>query len=348
VLSKFSFLLQKRKIILKNQKHLMKKTVLTIISIVAANFLFAQSIAPNAIIIKSIAKPKQQNSQMSVMVLDTLDQYYQRATSFYIYGSLDGGYVYGTGLYTGLPLSDETACHYDGIGNATVTELLLYAAAKHIVGTADSITAKVYTVNADTSANATLGTANLSLDDLDTTGMLTSIPITASISSAFLVSVAYAGIDDTFGLVSSDPSMGDGAGEKRARQLLSSSFGSNWIAIDDLYGGQLDCDVMMIPVVDITSGMTEFDTKAFSLKPVYPSPANDHITLDYSLKNNTDAVSYVIFDKAGKAIISKTFADQNTGTHSSDINISALSAGSYYLTFKAGETSVTQKFVKVR
>ncbi|HKR05882.1 MAG TPA: T9SS type A sorting domain-containing protein [Bacteroidia bacterium] len=322
----------------------MKKNLLTLTFSCATAVIWAQS-AMVPVFQKSmnIAKIPDQNSIQSI---DTLSQYFDRATSFVLYGVQTGGYIFGTGFFNGNMISDETACHFDGIGNATVTEVLLWCGSKEVIGTADNLAVNIYSVNTDTSANTLLGTAALTTNDLDTTNAFTSVLINAPITSSFLASFAYAGIDDTLGLVCSDPTMNDGAGEKRARYKLSTAFGGGWTSISDLYTGGIDADVMIIPIVDVASGVQQFEAKDFSLKPVYPSPASDNITLDYTLHGNV-IPSFFIMDKSGRILQSEKLNGQQ-GKAVYSINISELAAGTYYLTFHAGATSLTQKFSVIK
>jgi hypothetical protein len=327
------------------KKQKMKKNLLTLTFIGMASAVFAQP-ALTPVLYKNVtaAKAATQNSMMSA---DTLSQYYDRATSFVIYGVQSGGYIFGTGFYNGLPISDETACHYDGIGNATVTEVLLWCGYKSITGGGgDNIAVNIYSVNPDSSANALLGTGALTTIDLDTTGNFTSVMVNAPITSDFLATIAYAGINDTFGLVCSDPLMGDGAGEKRARYMLSSSLGGGWTAISDLFTGGIDADVMIIPIVDVSTGMEQFENAAFTLKPVYPSPATNAINLDYTMLENVTP-SFSIMDKNGKIAVAGTLeGKQGSSVHT--IDTSNLAAGIYYITFRAGTKSLTQKFTVVK
>jgi hypothetical protein len=323
----------------------MKKNLLALTFICMASAVFAQPVlTPVRYKNVTAAKPGSQNS---FLIADTLTQYYDRATSFLIYGVQSGGYIFGTGFYNGLPISDETACHYDGIGNANVTEVLLWCGYKHIAGGGgDNIAVNVYSINPDTSANALLGTGPLNTIDLDTTGNFTSVMVNAPITSDFLVSVAYGGINDTFGLVCSDPTMGDGAGEKRARYMLNASLGGGWTAISDLFTGGIDADVMIIPIVDAPSGVEQFENAAFTLKPVYPSPATKYINLEYTLRENVTP-AFSIMDRSGK-VAAAGMLDGQKGSSVHTIDISNLAAGVYYITFRASTKSLTQKFTVVK
>src|ERR1044071_1299147 len=88
-------------------------------------------------------------SEVHTLVFDTLTQYYDRAHDFLVLYSGVAGYVYGTAFYTDTagklaPISDATGCHYDDVGSANITEVLLWAGDKVIVGTPDSIAVRVY------------------------------------------------------------------------------------------------------------------------------------------------------------------------------------------------------------
>jgi serine protease AprX len=72
---------------------------------------------------------------------------------------------------------------------------------------------------------------------------------------------------------------------------------------------------------------------------IYPNPAND--VLNFDIKNNVQLSTVNIHDISGKEVYRNTNA-LNTST----INISDLSSGVYFVTFKSDKNSVTKKFIK--
>lgn len=72
---------------------------------------------------------------------------------------------------------------------------------------------------------------------------------------------------------------------------------------------------------------------------IYPNPANS--VLNFEVKNNADISAISINDISGKEV----FRNLNAGNLSS-IDVSNLSSGVYFVTFKSERNSVTKKFIK--
>ncbi len=286
---------------------------------------------------------------------DTIDVYILRATSGTFYQSLDGGYIFGTSYYYDgssgqyFPVSDETGIGFDAIGNANVTDILFWAGAKQITGNADSITGKVYAVGVDSMPTTLLGSGRMSMLDVDTalTGAaFTDIAITngsANITSSFFISIAYAGNDDTLGLVSTGA--GDGMLEKRVRLKASPEFGGTWIRMGELYPF-LDVDLFYAPVVTLSGvGVDEhFTLSDATLDAVYPTIATSEIHFDYSL-NSSSSVSYYLFDMRGKKYFEQNKEQQGQGAYSQSFDVSKLANGNYFLSVNINGKTVTQKVV---
>lgn len=291
-------------------------------------------------------------------VTDTVDVYILRATGGTFYQSQDGGYIFGTSYYydgstmTYYPVSDETGIGFDAIGNATVTDILFWAGSKYITGTPEDITGKIYSAGPDSMPTTMLASGTMSIQDVDTSlsvPAFTDLPITsgtANITSSFFVSLAYAGNDDTLGLVSTGA--GDGMMEKRIRLKASQFFGGTWIRMGELYP-LLDVDLFFAPIVTLTGvGVDEhFMLKNAALSAVYPSVAASEIHLDYTLKDNS-TVSYYLFDLKGKKYAELKDEQQHKGSYSQSFDVSNLAAGNYYVTVNINGNTVTQKFLVAR
>lgn len=333
----------------------MKKIYLTGLSIFAGFSLFAQGLVP---VLSENFKLAKTPSLPSVQSVDTLFQYLDRASSATIYSSTDGGYVFGTSYVfdtatqSYFPVTDETGMHYDAVANSSVTEILFWAGKSIINGTAENITGNVYTVGTDSMPVNLISNGSISMNDVLGSNTLawTSVPVNPPANTSgnpFFVSIGYAGVDDTLGIVSSNAVNGDGLGEKRIRQLANSNFGGAWARMGELYNF-LDLDVFIIPIVDITSGVSDhFQINQTALKAVYPSPSKDFITVDYTLGKTAD-ISYKLFDATGKNIIEYKKVKTASGHYSESIDVSQCKAGKYYLTFVSNGVPVTQKVVIVK
>lgn len=75
----------------------------------------------------------------------------------------------------------------------------------------------------------------------------------------------------------------------------------------------------------------------------YPNPADNSITLAYSINEST-LVSIDIFDLLGNKVESvSTGAQLGTGTHTQTIKTSAYANGVYLVSIKAGESVITKR-----
>ncbi|MCX6273697.1 MAG: hypothetical protein NTV09_00625 [Bacteroidetes bacterium] len=165
----------------------MKKIFLILLVLAAGSSSFAQSVNPKAVLDKSI-EVNLSSTQMSLLTLDTLDQYYTRASNLTLYKSQDGGYVLGPALYylgggNIVPISKATASHFDGIGNAIIVEAWFIVGAKNIVGTADDVSVKIYDAGTDSVPTTLLDSVNLNVADMDTANGITVVPMAANITS---------------------------------------------------------------------------------------------------------------------------------------------------------------------
>jgi len=289
-----------------------------------------------------------------VLLTDTvISKYADRANAAYLYQGQapDLGYIFGTYYFFNNPnyfaVTAESGIGFDAVMDANIIDVLFWAGKKYINGNADSITMKIYSTGADSMPVSLLASGRMSMADVDTSSIastFTDIPITngtANIASPFLVSLSYEGNDDTLGLFTSGP--GNGLNEKRIRQLTTIDFGSMWIRSGDLFTFT-DVDLFFIPVATINSVGTNdfFSFDNASLMPIYPSPANDLIHMDYTLKNNS-AFSYCFFDLRGKKYFEQKSEQQHAGSYSEAFDVSKLASGNYYLSVTINGKTVTQK-----
>jgi hypothetical protein len=324
----------------------------TLISISLSLFAQSLSVKMNSRQPASIARVVSPEGLLSVT--DTADIYILRATGGTFYGAQGGGYVFGTSyLYDTstaayYPVTDETGIEFDGIGNATVTDLLFWAGAKTITGSTDDITGKVYNVGTDSMPTTLVGSGTMNMADVDTSlaaPAFTDLVISggANVTAAFFVSIDYAGIDDTIGFVSTGA--GDGNMEKRIRQKASPDFLGAWGRMGDLYPF-LDVDLFWAPVYTTTGTGVDnhFTLSGATLEAVYPTLASSEIHLDYTLKENS-TVGYCMFDLRGKKYFELKSEQQHAGSYSQTFDVSNLAGGNYFLGVSINGSHITQKVV---
>ena len=106
----------------------------------------------------------------------------------------------------------------------------------------------------------------------------------------------------------------------------------------------IDPAAIMIRLSDEPSslGLAE-KTDNFGLN-VYPNPANDKVTVDFRLNNET-AVNMTVTDLTGKVVYTSSLGSKAAGAHSVSINTATLTNGVYMINFGANNAVSTQKLV---
>lgn len=321
----------------------MKKQLLAVsLLVVAAGSASAQqaitTMTPRTIGASNIGNPSVLN------VIDTIDTYLQRATAFYTLTAGSSGYVLGTSNIT-----TETACHYTTVGNARVTELMVFFGEKVIMGNADMLTGKVYAAGTDSMPTTTLGTGQVSMSNVDTAGFPTFIPITSPTfhNGDFLVSIEYGTIDDSVMIFSTNPlttSGGpDGAGEKRCRQ--NTTLG--WLRAAEIWtigGNAYDADAMILPIVDIQTGIgNTASMNGFTLSAAYPSPATDVVNFNFGISTSQE-VNLVVYNQLGQTVAEQNLGQLAAGKHTHQLNSNELPAGNYFFVLTGENGRIGSKF----
>lgn len=287
--------------------------------------------------------------------IDTIDNYFLRATNIVTPPAPVGGYAFGMGYDdVGAPFDTilMTECvgnYYDSIGIALVSEVLIWFTDVQFVGGPDELNVRVYEAKADSMPQwPLLARTYFDLDDVTLNGW-TAISVledSGQISEDFFVALYYNadGIDDTFGIASNDPAFNDGMGEKRTRVRLDGV--GVWVRAFDLYNG-LDADVMIIPVVDFTVGSNELQLPGLHLSAPYPNPATEEVTLSYELDKAQD-IRITGFGLDGKLFYDSGTIAGTPGANQLILDVSDLPAGNYYYSVFTSGKRLTSKIAVVR
>ncbi|MCB9234690.1 MAG: T9SS type A sorting domain-containing protein [Bacteroidia bacterium] len=295
----------------------------------------------------------------TLVTLDTLTQYIDRASSAILYNNTTGGYIFGTSWFpdtsgTFFPITEQTAMHFDSVGTIGVVQVLFWAAKAKILGFPDSLEVFVYSARNDSSPDQVLGHGKMSMLDVTASSSFTLTPFPVSdfnnyVTSDFLVSLRYKNFNDTLGIVASNDDSGDGKGENRLRQLTSSFFGGSWVRTHQLWTGGLDVDAFLIPVVD--NAFIGIDNpvgrNGLYLKGAFPNPASDEATLLYGLDREL-SLQLQVFDLQGRIHFDSGKVRKGPGDHAFHLDLHHLPAGNYYYRLSGPGSSVVSQLTVVK
>ncbi len=96
-----------------------------------------------------------------------------------------------------------------------------------------------------------------------------------------------------------------------------------------------------VPLDDVFTAIVETSSSVQGLK-IYPNPTADVTNIKFNL-SNSQSVSLVVRDIAGKEVLSQAFGIMTAGVQNIAINASNLSNGIYFTTIQIGEELVTRK-----
>lgn len=285
-------------------------------------------------------------------VVDTIYDYLDRSTDFFLLTAGSAGYTLGTNGFT-----REVAVHYDGLGVLKVTEAMVFFTEKEIMlGIADEIKAYAYKATADSMPGDTLGRGSISFTNIDTSGFATFIPLTIedSVTGGFLVGIDYYdafNIDDSIAILSNNVLAAnggpDGGLERRTRQRLNNG---NWIRVYDLWnfsGNPMDADAMILPVIDYTEivGVEEaVRASELTLYPAWPNPATDLLHIPISLEK-PQQVRVTLYDLDGRPVHATAPVLMGSGRNELTVPTSQLADGIYYFRLDAGKEALAGKVV---
>lgn len=310
----------------------MKKVYTLLASVLIAGSAFAQRSTSETRVIEN------SNIQMPTgteMVIDTVAPTIVCATpGVFLTGSSNGGYVAGTNGYGDL----EKGVIMFPQSSYKITDLLVYVGAKEQVS-GGSLVAYIYPVDtAAGSIGAAVATSDpVSVSSIDTSGALTefSFSTPATLSNVYIMSVEVDNGGDTIGIVHTN----DGCGGNTAVEKWSDG---SWYAMADPSGWGLDVQFYIFAVTDDNISNEE-NVLSATTATVFPNPANESINLVYDLKNNAE-VTISVMDIQGRVVQSMNEA-QTAGGQRVEMNVSELSAGTYFYNIQSGEQTINGKFV---
>ena len=103
-------------------------------------------------------------------------------------------------------------------------------------------------------------------------------------------------------------------------------------------------DIILAPVTGINDGVIPTTT---TLCQNYPNPFNPTTEISFLIENTGD-IKLNVYNYTGQLVNSLIDGQMNAGLHKVNFDASNLSAGVYYYTLEADNTSITRKMVLVK
>jgi hypothetical protein len=299
-------------------------------------------------------------------------------TEYLAYSTADSGYAFGNAVaqtftynigtvVTITATTTELAQKYNvGSAAATITNVLVFPGVGS--GTVTTTMAHIYGETSHTISATPLGTSSTVPMSAYATAMTATTIAQAYVSYSFATPVAVAANANFYASVTV-PAFG--GTDKDTMAVLSTQAGCSsnkadslswiqttyviptagtqvqWRAIKDQFGAANNLDLMIFPVIDITSnaGINNYVSKGgLSLYAAYPNPANSAININFSLDKacNVEVEIYDISGKVVKTINNNILAN---GKNSVSVDVTNLEAGSYIYSINAGGNKMFSRFV---
>ncbi len=275
------------------------------------------------------------------------------------YGYTGGGFIFGTNV-GGLNNNAQGYFNEDEL-NFDIDEVLMLAVGKTNDDVTSSSTVTVYSIAENKAANdngsggaavnspgpdQVLGSGTILLSAMDTTWFpqfsVCTLSSPASVTGTdFAVGVNASDVitkGDTLGLLAD--SDGDGY------EYAFSQYQGTWYVTNFAYGGSLDCNIAIFPVIGDQNIGIESNGYLNGLKmSAYPNPANDVVNINYGIENASENVEITIIDATGRIIEVINSGSKIQGEYVETINLSNYAPGKYFYSVKTSNGTLTKKFV---
>lgn len=303
-------------------------------------------------------------------VVDFIPEFGNGGGNLTIYGLAgDGGYIYGK---NGGGIS-ACAQGYLNLNNTSlvITKALLWAAvkepqtggtptasvtvniwdmapnkARHYIPPVPPATSGTFTLDA-LGPNAKKGTAGIFIADVDTNGNGVNFSIATFASPvAVMGNFAIEADCNTLAALDTIGFLSDAVGAGGGNDLTYHRAGANWYVTDGgvFNDGDLNNNIAFFAVLGTGTAVKEY-YNGIKLSDVYPNPANEAATIQYSLEQNAEEVSLVVYDMNGRLVYNESFKGQAKGEHSVKLNTSSFTSGSYFYQLRANGAILTKEFV---
>jgi hypothetical protein len=218
--------------------------------------------------------------------------------------------------------------------------------ARHYVDPVPPSTTGTFTLDA-LGPNVKKGTTGIFIADIDTNGTGVNFSI-ATFASPISVMGNFAIEADCNTLAALDTIafLSDAVGAGGGNDLTFHRAGSSWYVTDGgtFPDGALNNNIAFFAVLGTGTAVKEY-FNGVKLSDVYPNPANEAATIEYSLEKNAEEVALVIYDMNGRKVYDETFKNQAMGTYTVKLNTASYSAGSYFYQLRSNGAVLTKEFI---
>lgn len=112
-----------------------------------------------------------------------------------------------------------------------------------------------------------------------------------------------------------------------------------------LFGGQMTDGMTLNVISETATGLSE-KVKEFKDVKIYPNPANNNLTLSYTL-DKQENLSTTIYDLGGRVIMTRSM-NSSSGHHTESFDISDLPSGMYQLELRNNDTRNIMRFQVIK
>lgn len=273
----------------------------------------------------------------------------------YAFGTNKTTYTLSPALATALgtptltDVTDRSAQKYNVVGSVNVMEILVATGIGEGTG---SITGKIYDENLTTKGpgNQMGGSATTALSTLTGYDAITfGAPIAISNANFFasVESPAMGGSgQDTLAILSTVAGCSSTDSLSWNFHTVSPAsaaavLGGGWSSVNVDFGANLD--LLIFPVVDITTSTGSISKNDLTLMAAFPNPAANEITINFGLNKAGDA-EIEIFDVTGKRVNVIKMENLQVGSHNTKVDLSTLNAGVYMYSVKSANAKMFSKF----
>ena len=124
---------------------------------------------------------------------------------------------------------------------------------------------------------------------------------------------------------------------------------NRWYITNDLFGGALDNNVAMFPVIDENFvGVEDHDFYDNMQLSAYPNPAVNQTNIAYNLNEDMDNVILIVYDMTGKEVYNKNFGSQVKGSYNVSLDASEFTSGNYFYSLISDGNRLTKRMVFVK
>lgn len=273
-----------------------------------------------------------------------------------LFGAEGGGFVAGNNQFGDL----EKAQLFEGTGGGSVSEFLIFAAAKNVGGNGN-VLGVIYAADGTNGAPGTvLGTsAPVAMSAIDTSGNLTSFsfPSPVTVGDNFFCSVVLSQtMGDTIGMITTVDSCTAGANTSaNAWELFGD--GRTWAPFDAASSWGLVVDLAIFAILEGPPNTSVDETSdqiptSFGLDQNYPNPFNPSTTIQFDLPRQSE-VTLSIYNINGQLVRTVLDGKFNAGRHSvlwdgRDERGRQATTGFYVTRMKAGEFVQSTKMLLIK